>query len=67
MHISRGFAKVDDEEVDMKNDDSDDEVALYRAIDLVTLSPVISPGFNVERYPSGPLLKESDEKIYAEF
>jgi hypothetical protein len=34
----------------MNNDDSDDKLALYRTIDLVALSPVISPEFKVEQY-----------------
>jgi hypothetical protein len=52
---------------DAKDDDLDDELALYKIINPVALLLLKSCRSEVERYLSEPLLKKSDKKSYAEF
>ena len=56
-----------DNEVEVEDNDSDNELALYRIINPVALSPIKSSGTEIERYLLEPLLKKSDKKTYSKF
>jgi hypothetical protein len=52
---------------DAEDDNSDNELALYKIVNPVVLSLLKLCGSEIERYLSEPLLKKSDKKSYAEF
>jgi hypothetical protein len=59
------FSEAEDE-VDAE-DDLDNKLALHRIINPVALSPIKSPGTEVEQYLLEPLLKKGDKKTYTKF
>jgi hypothetical protein len=65
VYLTR-FGGIDNRD-NVEDNDSDNELALYRIINPVALSLVKSSSSKVERYLSKPLLKKNNKKTYAEF
>ena len=61
-----GFGSTE-ENTDIQDEDSDDELAIHGIINPIALSPIKASGTEAERYLNEPILRKSDKKTYTEF